>query len=621
MVKKLCKRHKWTKRGTTTDGRQRWECSRCEITKTDDPKAGGRPSKSDKEAKLSGTTFHPRAAVSKYDAAFPHIPGNSKAEQCIYFIETYCVHSRGKWTGKPFILNGWQREVIQELFDGNFKKAYISMARKNGKSLLIACIGLFLLVLDDEGGKEIYTAAASHEQASLIYEMIVFSVRQNDALNASLKLLPSIKKIIYLAGNSFLRAISSESKTAHGFNSYAVICDELHAWPDRALFDVLETSFGVRDNPLMVSITTAGFDKLSLCRELYDYGKQVESGVIDDPTFYFKCYELDEKDDWKDESNWIKANPGLGDFRLLKEMQEMFVKAKALPSFENSFKRLYLNMWTSQDVRWLPVELWDRCNEVVDIEKLKGCPCYAGFDLSSTTALTALSLIFPPQNEDEKYDLLTYFWVPEENLAEKAKQDHAPYELWVKQGLIYSCPGPVINYEWMRKKLGELATEYEIKEIAFDPWNATLFAGELTDDGFTLVDTQQGFRTLSAPSKELEKIMLSRRFRHGGNPVLRWMVDNTVITMDPAGNIKPDKAKSVSRIDGVISTIMALDRASRTVDPTSVYATGKWQDFVVGLPEQPIKREEAITQANPVEMLEPIEPYEAMLARRYERVE
>jgi phage terminase large subunit-like protein len=365
------------------------------------------------------------------------------------------------------------------------------------------------------------------------------------------------------------------------------VVDELHVQPDRRLIDVLTSSMGARRQPLTFFITTAGYDRHSICWEKHEYARKVREGIIHDPTFLPVLYCADEDAKWDDPEVWRQVNPSLGVTPKLSFLEQECLYAKATPAYENTFRRLYLNQWTKQETRWLKLGSWDACNSGLDLESLKGRECYGGLDLASTTDVAALVLVFPREEqvgeaEDDEghiqpvsrtiYDVLPFFWVPGDSILERAKRDHVPYDQWAKQGLIQATEGNVIDYRAIKLKLEALAETYNIKEIGFDRWGATQLTQELDESGFEVVPIGQGFASMSAPTKELLNLVLGKRIVHGGNPVLRWMADNMVVSTDPAGNIKPNKAKSTEKIDGMVALIMAIDRISRRPKPKrSVY--------------------------------------------------
>lgn len=492
-----------------------------------------------------------------------------KASRATKFIKKL-RHTKGDWAGKTFNLIPWEEKIVRDLFgtvneDGKrqYREAYISVARKNGKTEICGALGNYCLFADGEQGSEVYCAAGDRDQASLVYGAAKSMVEQNATLDRNSKIVDSVKRIIFPKRNSFLRALSSEAFSKHGYNPHLAICDEVHVWPGRDLYDVLKTGMGARSQPLLVSITTAGFDRTSLCWELYTYAKKIISGAIQDPTFYAAIYEVEENEDWKDEANWYKANPGLGIYRSIDEMRQAFKRACEVPAFENTFRRLYLNQWTSAETRWLSLEKWDLCSDPVHMDSLWGRPCYGGLDLSTTTDITAFALVFEP-GADGIIDLLVWMWMPEAAVKK-------PFDLWVRQKHIETTDGNVVDYEVIRAKVNEVGKIYNIRDIGYDPWNATNLAINLQQDGFVMVPVRQGYASLSAPTKELMNMVLQKRIRHGGNPVLRNMVDSLMITQDSAGNIKPAKDKSTSRIDGVVASIIAIDRLTREENATSVY--------------------------------------------------
>lgn len=384
------------------------------------------------------------------------------------------------------------------------------------------------------------------------------------ALNKRVKLLASTKRLVYLPTNSFYQVLSAEAYSKHGFNIHGVVFDELHTQPNRKLFDVMTKGSGdARTQPLYFLITTAGTDTQSICYETHQKAVDIIEGRKFDPTFYPVIYGAKEEDDWTDPKVWKKANPSLGITVSIDKVRAACESAKQNPAEENSFRQLRLNQWVKQSVRWMPMAKWDACAFPVKPESLEGRVCYGGLDLSSTTDITAFVLVFPPEDETDKYTVLPYFWMPEDNIDLRVRRDHVQYDLWEKQGYILTTEGNVVHYGYIEKFIEELGEKYNIREIAFDRWGAVQMVQNLEGLGFTVVPFGQGFKDMSPPTKELMKLTLEERIAHGGHPVLRWMMDNIYIKTDPAGNIKPDKEKSTEKIDGAVATIMALDRAIR----------------------------------------------------------
>ena len=431
-------------------------------------------------------------------------------------------------------------------------------------SELAAAIALLLCCADGEQRAEVYGCAADRQQASIVFEVAADMVRMCPALNKRVKILTAMKRIVFEPTNSFYQVLSAEAYSKHGFNIHGVLFDELHTQPNRKLFDVMTKGSGdARMQPLYFLITTAGTDTHSICYEVHQKAKDILEGRKIDPTFYPVIYGAADDDDWTDPEVWKKANPSLGVTVGIDKVQAACESAKQNPTEENTFRQLRLNQWVKQTVRWMPMHVWDKCAFPVDPEALKGRVCYGGLDLSSTTDITAFVLVFPPTADDDKYYILPYFWIPEDNMDQRVRRDHVPYDVWQRQGFIQTTEGNVVHYGFIENFIERLGTEYNIREIAFDRWGAIQMVQNLEGMGFTVVAFGQGFKDMSPPTKEMMKLALEERIAHGGNPVLRWMMDNISVRTDPAGNIKPDKEKSTERIDGAVAAIMALDRAIR----------------------------------------------------------
>ena len=498
------------------------------------------------------------------------------ADFAVAFIESLC-HTKGTWAGKWFELMDWQEQIIRDLFGilkpngyRQFNTAYIEIPKKNGKSELAAAVALLLTCGDGEQRAEVYGAAADRQQASIVFDVAADMVRMCPALNKRVKILASQKRLIYEPTNSFYQVLSAEAYSKHGFNVHGVVFDELHSQSNRKLYDVLTKGSGdARMQPLFFLITTAGTDIHSICYEVHQKAQDIIDWRKIDPTFYPVIYGADENDDWTDPKVWEKANPSLGITVGIDKVRAACESAKQNPSEENSFRQLRLNQWVKQAVRWMPMDKWDKCAFAVNEEQLEGRVCYGGLDLSSTTDITAFVLVFPPCDEEDKYIILPYFWIPEDTLDLRVKRDHVPYDVWEQQGYLQTTEGNVIHYGYIEKFIEKLGKRFNIREIAFDRWGAVQMVQNLEGIGFTVVPFGQGFKDMSPPTKELMKLTLEQRIAHGGHPVLRWNMDNIFVRTDPAGNIKADKEKSTEKIDGAIATIMALDRAIRCGNDTS----------------------------------------------------
>ncbi|HFI0077335.1 TPA: terminase large subunit [Streptococcus suis] len=509
--------------------------------------------------------------TSHYDKA--------KADRAVTFINNLS-HTKGKWAGKRFDLLPWQEQIVRDLFgivkeDGNrqFLTAYIEIPKKNGKSELAAAIALYLLYADNEASAEVYGAACDRNQASIVFDVAKQMVQMSRPLEKRSKIMGATKRIVNYSNAGFYQVLSAETGTKHGLNVSGLVFDEIHAQPNRHLYDVLTKGSGdAREQPLFFIITTAGTDRNSICYELHTKALDILNGRKKDTSFYPVVYGLSDEDDWNDEANWLKANPSLGHTIGIDRVRESYQQALDNPAEENVFKQLRLNMWTSSSVAWIPEHVYAKGNDPIQYENLKGRSCYAGLDLSSTSDITAFVLVFPPRFEEENYIVLPYFWLPEDTLELRCRRDHVLYDVWERQGYIKTTEGNVVHYGFIEKFIEDLSEIYHIKEIAYDRWNATQMVQNLEGMGLTMVPFGQGYKDMSPPSKELYKLMMEGKIQHGGHPVLKWMGQNVVMRQDPAGNIKPDKEKSVEKIDGIVALIMGLDRCIRhQTDEGSVY--------------------------------------------------
>ena len=510
--------------------------------------------------------------TSHYDKA--------KADRAVKFIENLC-HTKGKWAGKRFWLLPWQEQLIRDIFgivkpDGyrQFRTAFVEICKKVGKSELAAAVALYLLYADNEPSAEVYGAAADRQQASIVFDVARQMVEMSPALLKRSKLMTATKRIVNYGNSGYYQVLSAEVGGKHGFSVSGLVFDEIHTQPNRQLYDVLtKGSSDARQNPLHFIITTAGTDRHSIAYELHTKAVDILEGRRVDPTFYPVVYGLKDDEDWEDEANWYKVNPSLGYTVDIERLRDAYREAKQNPADEVTFKWLRLNMWVSSTVAWIPDAIFMKGNEEIDLAALEGRDCYGGLDLSSTGDITALVLMFPPRDEDEKYILLPFFWVPEETIPQRVKAASVPYDIWERQGYLLSTEGNVIHYDFIEKFINDLAEKYHIVEIAVDRWNATQMIQNLEGDGFTMIPFGQGSASMSGPTKDFYRLLMEGKIIHGGHPVLRWMAGNVVVDTDPAGNIKVTKAKSKEKIDGIVAAIMALDRCIRnqTEPQGSVY--------------------------------------------------
>lgn len=499
------------------------------------------------------------------------------AEKAVQFFG-FLKHSKGEWAGQTLDLEPWQEFFVGQIFgwkldDGTrrFRTAYLEVARKNGKSTMAAGVGLYLMIADGEAGAEVYTAATKRDQARIVHSEATRMVKASPALRKRVRVF---KDNLHIADTaSKYEPLGRDADSMDGLNVHGAIVDELHAHKTRDVWDLLDTATGARRQPLMLAITTAGFDRNSICFEQHEYTTKILDGILDDDSYLGLIYTLDEDDSWEDEGVWVKANPNLGVSKKWDDMRRKAQRAKETPSALNAFLRLELDQWTQAETRWISPDAWSVCGEAVDADGLRGRTCYGGLDLSSTTDVSAFVLVFPPELDDEPYRLLCRFWIPEDAMRERSRRDRVPYDAWVRQGFITATPGNVIDYDYIVSQIDEDAQRYDLHEVAFDRWGATRIAQQLQDLGGQdfMVQFGQGFASMSGPMKELERLILDGKLAHGGNPVMSWMASNLVARQDPSGNIKPDREKSTEKIDGIVALIMALDRALRHQEWTSVY--------------------------------------------------
>lgn len=477
-----------------------------------------------------------------------------------YFFGNFLCHSKGKFKGQPFKLLDWQwKEFIAPVFgwkkkDGTrrFRKAYLEIPKKNGKSTISAGIALYLLLADDEAGAEVYSLAGDKEQASIVYNEAVSMVQSSDALSERLLVIKSKKMLDYPDTNSIYRVLSSDASTKEGYNVSGLIFDEYHVQKNDDLRDVLEYSGASREQPLFVFITTAGEDTESPCYKEREYAKAVIAGDIDDISYYGLIYSLDEeKEDWTKEKNWYKANPSLGVTIPIDSFREDYKNVCRNPRKAGKFKRYRLNIWTNQESKWLDLNDWAECT--YDEVPEPGEECYASIDLATSQDINSLTLFFP-----ERKAIIPFFWVPEGCNLKRVEDHKFRYTGFIEDGLMVEVPGKIMDYDLIFDKVVEMGSVYNIIKIGCDPYNASTLCKRLTEENFEVVYYRQNFANLSNPSKQLENMILTHTIRHYNHRVLNWMIKNVVSIEDKMENIRPCKKKSKEKIDGVVTTIMNI---------------------------------------------------------------
>ena len=480
------------------------------------------------------------------------------AMRAIRFIEKL-KHTKGEWAGQRFRLEPWQQFVLWNIFgwknaDGTrrFRYAYIEIARKNGKTALSAGIGLYMLFADGESRPEVYSAATVKDQAKICFSDAVEIVKATDLKNY---LTPYRNSIVYELKGGTMKPLSSDYGTHDGLNPSCGIIDEFHAHKDSGMFDVIKSAFGARRQPLMFIITTAGFDKSGVCYAYRENVIKVLRGVNEDDSLFGIIYTLDDKSEWDDPKMWIKANPNLGVSLSADYLADQVKDAKNRPEAVRNVMTKNVDLWVDAERTWILDDAWQKCIGTTDPADLKGCACWGGLDLSNVSDITAYVLLF---HENDRFQLLPHFWIPEEKMLEKVRKENINYDKWVAEGYVTVTPGNVIDYDFVKADILRIVADYDLRTSAYDRWNSSQTIIDLQNEGMECNPFGQGYGSMSAPTKEFEKLVLTGKIEHFGNPVLRWMLASTLVKTDPAGNIKPDKEKSMQKIDGIVASIMAL---------------------------------------------------------------
>ena len=494
----------------------------------------------------------------------------NKAKFAVDFIQTQLQFVEGEKAGQPFMLEKWQKKIIEDIF-GNVDKngfriirtAFLFLPRKNGKSPLAAAIALLLLFTEKEQLGQIYIAAGDKDQASAIWRPAKQMVLSSPELSKYAEVFTN--SITYRSTNSFIQPVSSIADTKHGKNSNGIFIDELHIHKNRELYDTLVTSTGTRRQPLIVITTTAGSDRKSICYEIYDYAKKVQAGIIKDETFYPVIYEAAENDDISSVKTWRKANPGFGTIVKPAYIKQAFQDTIARPSSRNNFMRLHLNQWVTSETRWINDETWMRCDH--GPQDGQQMPAILGLDLSANRDITAICIFVP--NIDGRVLIEWRFFVPDETFEHSTWRNE--YLTWERDGYITRTEGNSIDYDRVKDEIIDISNKYQIKKIGYDPYMAQFLIPQLTEIGFECVPVGQGIKTIAPATKAFELAVYRDEFNHQGNPVARWMLSNCMVYTDPNGNMKINKEKSTGKIDGIISAIIANAIYLADWEPATIY--------------------------------------------------
>lgn len=500
----------------------------------------------------------------------------AEADKAVEFIRSL-RHFQGRYAGMQFDLLPWQERIVRELFGWRigkqrlYRKAYVECARKSGKSTLASAIGLYLAYEDSEAGAQVFFAAADKDQAHVCYGAARIMAETHPGLAHKSVFYNSTKRILITDNpGAEIRCLSADTRKLYGLNLHGLIFDELMTQPNRVMWDALTTAQGSRDQPLIFAITTSGWDRQSVAYEHHEYTRQIAEGSLNDPTFLGVVYAAPDDADWTAPEVWRRANPSLGATVPESYYAQKIAEAVAQPTTQNAVRTLLLCQWVGQRSRIIPMEQWERGNRPIDYQALKGMRCFGGLDMASTTDLSAFLLAFPM--DDDEVVVVPYIFAPAEGLYERGLKDRAPYEVWANDGNLIATPGATIDYEAVKAAMREAAKEYRLVDVSYDRWGANQLVQELTNDGLTMAAIGQGFASMTAPTKELLRLLASGKIVHGGHPVLRWMADNSAGASDPAGNLKLAKDRSSGRIDGMVALVMALDGViRRNVRKVSIY--------------------------------------------------
>jgi phage terminase large subunit-like protein len=511
------------------------------------------------------------------------------ADKVCTFFSKFLRHSKGEFAGKPFELLPWQRALIRTIYGWKradatrrFRHVYLECPKKNGKSSLAAAISVVMLVMDGEAGAEVYLAANDREQAGIVYREAASMIRSSATLSQHCIPIDSRKTISFPKTNSYIKALSADGYRQEGINANCIIYDETHSYKSRELWDTLAYATRARRQPLQIVITTAGVYQPEQIGWLEHERAVSISQSGEDWTYLPLIFAPEEDDDWHDPAVWQKVNPSIGHTFTIDSFKEDYNKAIASPREENRFKRYSLSIWTSTQTSWITQQDWDGCSGDIDWQDIaevnKGKLAYAGLDLSRRSDLTAITLLFP-KDDNSSYDVLTEAWIPQDCAAEKERRDRVPYDMWTQAGIVHQTPGNVIDYAYVCKRIIELCKTYDIREIAYDRAMSTYLMGLFQEYGVidgcdtTFIEFAQTFMQMTEPIKEWEMLIKAKRLRHGGNPLLTWQQHNAVLTENKGGQLLLSKASSNQRVDSIVCGVMALGRiqVAEPVEETPQY--------------------------------------------------
>jgi phage terminase large subunit-like protein len=502
-----------------------------------------------------------------------------KASRICRFIELL-PHIKGEWAknGARIELQPWQIFILTTVFGWirkdtglrRFKTAYLEMPRKNGKSSLSSGVGIYCCCADGEAGSETYSAATTRDQAKIVWQDAWNMVQRSPGLKKAFGVSTTAHAISQISTASRFQALSAEGNSLDGLNIHCAIVDELHAHRTRKVFDVLETATGARTQPLLWLITTAGFDRSGICYEQRTYLTKILDGVVKDDTYFGVIYTIDDEDDWSDPRIWEKANPNYGVSIFPEDIERLCAKALKMPSAQNNFLTKRLSVWVNADTAFFNMAALAKCADLnIWPGDFAGERCWIGIDLASRRDMAPMVQVF---EIDGNFHAFSRFYLPESEIEESG---NSQYTGWAKQGLITITPGNIIDFGYIEDDLREISKEFQVVEVAYDPFQATQFATRMLAEGFPMVEMRAAVRTFSEPMKFLDALITDGKFHYNGDPILTWMFSNVVAHYDNKDNVYPRKERPENKIDGVVALIMALGRAmiGSGVQAKSIYET------------------------------------------------
>jgi len=545
---------------------------------------------------------------------------DARAEKAVGFFRRFIRHTQGDRAGQPFDLLAWQARLVRIAFGYRWRstglrvvrRVYLFVARKNGKSTFVAGLGILLLVGAGQVRAQVIGAAAGEDQAKIVFDEAAAMVAASDDLKRTIEVYKTGMQVPKLGAG--YRVISARPTGKHGLNPFGILFDELHEQQRRDLYDALVTSVGAQGESLHLDATTAGFDRKTICWEVHEYAQRVRDGLVDDLSLLPVIFGADPGDDWRDPKTWAKGNPSLGHAIRLDYLRRECQRAIDTPGYQNTFRRLHCNEWTEQSSRWLDMAKWDASAgplSYLAIEAAaRGRTAFGGLDLAKVNDLSAYVLVIPTGSQDEPVQLVCRFWCPADDIVARSRRDRVPYDRWAATGLLIATEGNVTDFGFIREEILRLHQSYNIVDNGYDRTFGGEIVQELIAEGASMTQVGQGFFSMAAPTAEVERLVLRGLVHHGGHPILRWMAANVTVSQDSAGNLKPDKARSSEKIDGISGLCNALARRLVAAQPaTSIFErAAEWQGDAAPVID---------VEAEEVEVEQPAPSLAAIIAERY----